>query len=67
MVHREEKSELPEVAKLMIQGLSKEPFEEKEDTNSVIKSLEYYHQNAEIIGLTEQGSLQALLVFKQEI
>ena len=67
MVHKVKKSELPEVAKLMIQELSKEPFEEKEEKDAVIKSLEYYHQNSEVIGTTEQGDFQGILVFKQEM
>lgn len=60
------KKDLNEIGKLMLKEFSKPPFNEKDSLRNVLKSLNFYFQNAEIYISKIDGEIVGVAVFQIE-
>ena len=65
-IENAQKKDLKEIAKLMIEELSKPPFNEKTNLKSVLKSLNFYFNIEKIFILREKGEIVGILEFITE-
>lgn len=65
-IEKATEKDLNEIGKLMLKEFSKPPFNEKDSLRNVLKSLNFYFQNAEIYISEIDGEIVGVIVFQIE-